>query len=115
MISGGSFNGHPNREHATAPQGLHVCPECGSPFVHPLTFEAHSGEAWELELHCPECGWTDSGVFGKVTVEEFADELDRATSQIESDLAHLIEANMADYVDRFSTALAADGIQPIDF
>jgi hypothetical protein len=36
-------------------------------------------------------------------------------SRLESDLALLAHANMADYVDRFLRALDADAIQPMDF
>ena len=36
-------------------------------------------------------------------------------SRLESDLAVLARANMADYVDRFVRALDADAIQPMDF
>ena len=36
-------------------------------------------------------------------------------SRLESDLARLAQANMADYVERFVRALNADAIQPMDF
>jgi hypothetical protein len=96
-------------------QGLHVCRLCDSRFVYPRVIEEHGEDAWELELHCPECGWTDTGVFGQPVIEEFMNELDRGSDELESDLANLIQANMTDYLDRFTSALAADAIHPMDF
>ena len=112
------INGNDRRavECATAGrQGLHVCRECDSRFVYPRVIEEHAEDAWELELHCPECGWTDTGVFRQPAIEEFMNELDRGSDELESDLANLIQANMTDYLDRFTSALAADAIHPMDF
>ena len=109
-------SGHPAGEHTTAAsQDLHACPECGSAFVYPRSIEEHGAVAWELQFHCPECGWTDIGVFDQPVVQEFIEELERGRNKLESDLAELVQANMADYVDRFSVALAADAIHPMDF
>jgi hypothetical protein len=47
--------------------------------------------------------------------EEFLNELNRGHEELETELALLTQANMADYVDRFVTALAADAIHPMDF
>lgn len=103
-------------KHADAPgHGLHVCSDCDSRLVYPRKIEAAGADSWELELHCPECGWTKIDVFPTDVIEEFEKELDRGHAELEISLAHLINSNMADYADRFETAMAADAIHPMDF
>jgi len=107
---------NPHRAHGTtSAQKLHICGHCGSRFVHPRAIEKHGDDGWQLELRCPECGWTDTGVFPGDAIEELERELDRGHAELEESLARLVTDNMADYVDRFASALAADAIQPMDF
>jgi hypothetical protein len=106
----------PRRAHATAsPQELHLCGDCDSRFVHPRAIERRGENGWKLDLHCPECGWTETGVFPENVIEEFEKELERGYAELERSLAHLARDNMADYVDRFASALTADAIHPMDF
>jgi hypothetical protein len=109
-------NEHAGGDHATAAaHGLHVCATCNSALVYPQTVEEHGVSDWYLELRCPECGWADAGLFAQAVTEEFLNELNRGHEELETELALLTQANMADYVDRFVTALAADAIHPMDF
>jgi hypothetical protein len=102
--------------HATAsPQELHICGDCDSRFVYPRAIKRRGEDCWKLDLHCPECGWADTGVFPENVIEEFEKELERGYAELETSLAHLTRDNMADYTDRFASALAADAIQPMDF
>jgi DNA-directed RNA polymerase subunit RPC12/RpoP len=94
---------------------LHVCPRCGSEFVYPRSIEEQDDDVWELELHCPECGWTETGVFGLSVTEEFMNVLDQERNELQVDLAKMIQANMAEYVELFAAALEADAIYPVDF
>lgn len=95
--------------------GLHVCLDCFSRLVYPRDIDARAEDSWELELHCPECGWTEVGVFPLDMIEEFEAELDSGHAELVMSLDTLVKANMADYVDRFSSALAAGAIHPMDF
>jgi hypothetical protein len=94
---------------------LHVCPECDRELVYPVEWEEASSTHWEVLLRCPNCEWTDLGVFDQSTVDRFDDELDRGTEALMRDLKRLTQANMEDEIDRFVSALGADAILPEDF
>jgi hypothetical protein len=98
-----------------ATQLLHMCPECDADLVYPTQWSEVDRARWEVALRCPNCEWTDTGVFDQDTVERFDEELDRGTDNLVEDLKRLIRANMEDEIDRFSEALNADHILPEDF
>ena len=94
---------------------LHVCPECDRDLVYPVEWEEVSPTHWEVLLRCPNCEWTELGVFDQATVDRFDEELDRGTEALVRDLKRLTRANMEDEVERFAKALAVDAILPEDF
>ena len=94
---------------------LHECPECDRSLVYPVEWEEVSPTHWEVLLRCPNCEWSDLGVFDQPTVDRFDDELDRGTEALMRDLKRLTQANMEDEIDRFVSALSADAILPEDF
>jgi hypothetical protein len=94
---------------------LHLCKSCGSALVYPVDWDEAGREHWEVSLRCPDCEWTDRGVFSQDDVERFDEELDRGTEALVEDLRRLMHANMEDEIERFVTALAADHIIPEDF
>jgi hypothetical protein len=94
---------------------LHVCPDCDRELVYPVEWEEVSTTHWEVLLRCPNCEWSDLGVFDQTTVDRFDDELDRGTEGLMKDLKRLTQANMEDEIDRFVLALGADAILPEDF
>jgi hypothetical protein len=94
---------------------LHVCRDCGSELVHPLEWEESGPEHWLVTLSCPNCGAAREGVFSQAAVEVFDEELDRGSDALAQDYRLLVRANMADEIDRFTRALAADAILPTDF
>ncbi len=96
-------------------QALHLCNSCGSGLVYPVTWEEAGDSAWAVSLRCPECEDCRSGVFNQATVEAFDEELDLGTGALTSDYRRLCRANMAEEIDRFVAALAADAILPEDF
>ena len=98
---------------ATGP--LHVCPTCDSPLVQPIEWNEASEEQWELLLRCPNCEWCDEGIFEQESVEELEEHLDSGLAELLGDLHRLTQANMADEIDRFVSALDADLILPEDF
>lgn len=106
---------HPAPQPAAAPRELHVCGSCGGSLVYPVDWEEAGAEHWEVSLRCPDCEWTDRGVFSQQDVEGFDEELDRGTEALVQDLRRLMHANMEDEIERFVTALAAGHIVPDDF
>src|SRR4051812_12122452 len=109
-----------NTEAAAVPassevRDLHRCPECERELVYPVEWEEASPTHWEVLLRCPNCEWSEVGVFDQSTVDRFDDELDQGTDALIRDLKRLTQANMEDETERFVAALGADAILPEDF
>jgi hypothetical protein len=104
-----------NENDAPATHGLHVCPGCHSDLVQPVAWSEAAGECWELVLSCPNCWWEAEGVYSQQQVEALEEHLDDGLADMLEDLQRLAQANMADQVDRFITALHGDHILPEDF
>jgi hypothetical protein len=100
-------------EHDTRP--LHICPDCESPLVQPLSWSETEDEQWELLLNCPNCEWRDEGVFSQGEIEDLEDRLEDGLTEMLDDLHRLAQANMVDEIERFVRALEADLILPEDF
>jgi hypothetical protein len=100
---------------APAHGGLHVCPDCASDLVQPVTWSEASGDSWELVLSCPNCRCCQEGVYTQAQVEDLEERLDDGLADMLDDLQRLAQANMADEMDRFIAALHRDHILPEDF
>jgi hypothetical protein len=96
-------------------RGLHVCAACGSDLVQPISWSEREDGGWELTLECPNCWWTNEGIFTKRQVHELEERLDDGLAKMLGDLKRLTHANMADQIDRFAAALQSDLIVPEDF
>jgi hypothetical protein len=94
---------------------LHVCVNCESELVYPVQWEEASRDSWNILLRCPDCEWSESGVFPQLQCDRFDDELEAGTDALSRDYKRLVTANMAEEVERFIQALDADAIQPMDF
>jgi hypothetical protein len=94
---------------------LHLCPECDRALVYPVEWEEVSPTHWEVLLRCPNCEWTEAGVYDQRTVDRFDEALDHGTEALMRDLKRLTKANMEEEIDRFTVALASDFILPEDF
>jgi hypothetical protein len=94
---------------------LHICPECSSSLVQPLSWSETEDEHWELLLTCPNCEWSTEGIYSQTEVEELEDRLEDGLSDMLADLQRLAQANMADEIDRFVRGLEANLILPEDF
>jgi hypothetical protein len=94
---------------------LHVCVNCESDLVYPVQWEESGPEAWNILLRCPDCEWSESGVFPQGQCDRFDDELEAGTEALSRDFKRLVTANMAEEIERFIQALDADAIQPFDF
>jgi hypothetical protein len=104
----------PSRERGALKE-LQVCADCDRELVYPVEWSEVSPTHWEVLLRCPNCEWSDIGVFDQSTVDRFDDELDRGTEALMRDLKRLTQANMEDEIDRFVSALGVDAILPEDF
>jgi hypothetical protein len=96
-------------------RGLHVCPDCGSELVQPVDWSEAPDDCWNLLLNCPNCDWFSEGLYTHDQVRELEDRLDEGLADMLRDLQRLTQANMADQIDRFVTALYADQVLPEDF
>jgi hypothetical protein len=95
--------------------GLHVCPDCSSGLVQPVDWSEAPDEGWNLALNCPNCDWYTEGRYTQDQVRELEERLDEGLADMLRDLKRLTQANMADQIDRFVSALYADHILPEDF
>jgi len=94
---------------------LHICAECRSELVYPTEWEEAGPENWRVALRCPNCEWTDTGVFTQDLVDAFDERLDDGTEQLVGDLKQLMHVNMSEEIDRFVAALDAGALLPEDF
>ena len=94
---------------------LHVCPSCSSELVYPTEWEEAGPEHWCVNLRCPNCEWTRSGVFSQDVADRFDEALEAGSETLTRDYRRLVGANMAEDVARFVKALEADAILPMDF
>jgi hypothetical protein len=91
------------------------CPRCSSRLVYPQIALDVGADRWRVHLRCPNCEWAQSRILTAESMELLDRELDRGTVELASDLRQFEQVNMADAVDRFSAALEADAILPMDF
>lgn len=94
---------------------LHVCPECDSQMCQPIDWHERDRHHWWVLIRCPECWFERSGIVGQRIVEDFDNELDRASAALVTDLVRLTKSNMIDEGRILSVALAEDGIVADDF
>jgi hypothetical protein len=94
---------------------LHICPECASDLVYPVSWDQADRSRWEVSLRCPNCEWTVTDVFEEDAIQLFDETLDRGTEALVSDLRQLTRANMEEDVERFVVAMSAGHILPEDF
>ena len=91
------------------------CPQCGSGLLQLIDCEPTRAGRWFIRLRCPECWLELTGVWGESALERFEDALARGAGQIAMSLERMTRANMAEAVECFCAALAADAILPMDF
>jgi hypothetical protein len=101
-------------EPSTSP-GLHLCPDCQSDLVQPVSWAEMADGRWELSLSCPNCWWEIEGVYAIEQLHDLEERLDEGLEEMLDDLQRLAHANMSDQIERFAAALSADLILPEDF
>jgi hypothetical protein len=109
------FQDSPTPEAPEELRDLHLCPACDSELVYPESWSEANQTHWEVTLRCPNCEWSETGVFDQETVERFDEQLDLGTDQLVDDLKRLVYANMEEQIDRFCRALSEDHVLPEDF
>ncbi len=102
-------------DHEAPPRGLHICTECESELVQPLTWNESGSDRWELILRCPNCGWMRAGAFAQEQIDQLEERLDEGVAQMLDDLRSLTHVNMSESIERFLAALRVDLILPEDF
>ncbi len=98
-----------------AVEELHICLECASVLVYPMEWEEAGPQSWSVVLHCPNCDTYRDGIFGQASVEAFDEELDRGCDDLLRGYERLVQANLAEEIERFVGALHAGAILPEDF
>ena len=115
LPSGRSIEVVRSSEGDTGTRELHVCPECGSDLVQPVAWCEETDSRWQLTLECPNCTWFEHGIYDRAAIEKLEDRLDEGLCEMIADLHRLTQANMADDIEWFVSALQADLILPEDF
>jgi hypothetical protein len=106
----------PAHKSAKQAAALHVCPSCGSPLVQPTCWEQAGDRAhWRVWRRCPECEWAAQGVHDEAEIDAFDEQLDLGAHELADELRALERSNMAEMVEVFAAALAADLIVADDF
>ena len=94
--------------------GAHVCRSCTLPLVQPQDAE-RTGRCWLVQLHCLSCGWSGEAMLDQGQMDDLDEAVDDGFALLAAALAQVTRANMQEYVERFTAALAADAVLPEDF
>lgn len=100
----------------TAERSLHICPECGSKLVQPISWQQEENRyQWRVWRRCPECEWACEGTHDDVAIDAFDQQLDLGSHELAGQLRALEHANMSEMADAFTVALSSDLITADDF
>ena len=105
----------PSKAPVEGERELHRCINCESHLVYPVHWEEADTSSWHVTLRCPDCEWTEAGVFPQEQCDRFDDHLEAGTDALSRDYKRLVTANMSEEIDRFAAALRVDAILPSDF
>jgi hypothetical protein len=94
--------------------GAHLCRFCTLPFVQPQNAEP-AGRDWLVQLYCPSCDWSGEAMLDQAQMDHLDEALDDGLALLAAALTQLTRANVQEYVERFTAALAADAVLPDDF
>jgi hypothetical protein len=70
---------------------------------------------WEVDLRCPDCERWRASYYTRSELEQLDQELDRAASEIETELGRLAAMHMEEWIALFVHALDLDLIGADDF
>src|ERR687891_55640 len=89
--------------------GAHVCRLCTLPLVQPQDAE-RTGRDWLVQLYCPSCGWSGEELLDQGQMDHLDEAVDGGFAMLAAALAQVTRANMQEYVERFTAALAAEAV-----
>jgi threonine synthase len=95
----------PQARQQDGPLDLHLCPKCEKDRVFPVEWDEHDDEHWEMTLRCPDCEHWQVVIAPQIDCEEFDDKLEDGHDRLVRDYKRLLTANLAEEIERFSTAL----------
>jgi hypothetical protein len=100
----------------TADRSLHICPECGSNLVQPVSWQQEEQRYhWRVWRRCPECEWACEAVHDEVAIDAFDEQLDLGSQELTNELRALEHANMSEMAAAFIHAIDRDLITADDF
>ena len=94
---------------------LEHCPECKRDLVQPASYEPLWGDRWLIELECPNCDWSQEGVWPHAALRRLEDHLDTVDERLWEDLLAMERARAEEEIAIFAGALHSDAILPEDF
>jgi hypothetical protein len=95
--------------------GLHVCPACRSPFVHPVARARLDSVRWSMLLRCGECAHERDVVVADGVAARYEDDLREAAHAIARAIEEQDRERLAREADAFAAALDRDLIDAADF
>jgi hypothetical protein len=102
-------------ERAARGRDLHLCPDCGLGFTHPVTWTESGPAAWWLLLRCGSCGsWRDV-VASNPVVAEYDRILDEDLDAIRDAADRMQRETLMAEADTFGVALRLDLLTADDF
>jgi ribosomal protein L37AE/L43A len=100
----------------TADRALHICPECGSKLVQPLSWQQEKERChWRVWRRCPECEWVCEAVHDEIAIDAYDEQLDLGSLDLANELRALEHANMSEMAESFIQAMDGDLITADDF
>lgn len=96
----------------------HECPLCDCDLVEPTYWRQVSGDAWRLDLRCPECDGERTVILDGDTLHAYNVRLYEGTELLARRAEHLARERTATDTasrDAFVAALRDDRILPMDF
>jgi uncharacterized protein with PIN domain len=100
----------------TADRSLHICPQCGSKLVQPVSWKQEEQcYRWRVWRRCPECEWVCEAVHDEVAIDAFDEQLDLGSRELAEELRALEHTNMSEMADSFIHAMDGDLITADDF
>ena len=95
---------------------LHICRDCGRPFVVPsAVLDVVGDDDYLVELQCMNCDTVVVETHGEQVLEDLDRELDRQTADMEMALQLWEVSRFCEEIDAFAAALHGDHILPEDF
>jgi hypothetical protein len=95
--------------------GLHVCPACHAPFVHPVARARVDAWRWSMRLRCGNCRHERDMVVPADVAARYEDDLRMAAEVIAWAIAAEDHERLKRQADAFAAALDRDLIDAADF